>query len=124
MKNTRLVFAFCICLFCSVMKAQLSESPRKNINFNREWKYARGDVRGAEKNGYDDSDWETVGVPHSFSIPYIMSKDFYVGYGWYRKSFRLSEDDLKKCTFIEFDGVFQEAEVYMNGQRVGSHVGG
>ena len=53
-----------------------------------------------------------------------MSKDFYVGYGWYRKSFRLSEDDLKKCTFIEFDGVFQEAEIYINGQKVGSHVGG
>ena len=47
-----------------------------------------------------------------------------MGYGWYRKSFRLSEDDLKKCTFIEFDGVFQEAEIYINGQKVGSHVGG
>lgn len=124
MKNAQLLFAFCICLFCSVIKAQQSESPRKKINFNREWKYAHGDVRGAERIGYNDSGWETVGVPHSFSIPYFMSKDFYVGYGWYRKSFRLSEDDLKKCTFIEFDGVFQEAEIYINGQKVGSHVGG
>ena len=107
-----------------MIKAQQSESPRKKINFNREWKYAHGDVRGAERIGYNDSGWETVGVPHSFSIPYFMSKDFYVGYGWYRKSFRLSEDDLKKCTFIEFDGVFQEAEIYINGQKVGSHVGG
>ena len=40
MKNAQLLFAFCICLFCSVIKAQQSESPRKKINFNREWKYA------------------------------------------------------------------------------------
>ena len=44
MKNAQLLFAFCICLFCSVIKAQQSESPRKKINFNREWKYAHGDV--------------------------------------------------------------------------------
>ena len=93
MKNAQLLFAFCICLFCSVIKAQLSESPRKKINFNREWKYAHGDVRGAERIGYNDSGWETVGVPHSFSIPYFMSKDFYVGYGWYRKSFMLPCQD-------------------------------
>ena len=64
MKNAQLLFAFCICLFCSVIKAQQSESPRKKINFNREWKYAHGDVRGAERIGYNDSGWETVGVPH------------------------------------------------------------
>ena len=79
MKNAQLLFAFCICLFCSVIKAQQSESPRKKINFNREWKYAHGDVRGAERIGYNDSGWETVGVPHSFSIPYFMSKIFMWG---------------------------------------------
>lgn len=40
-----------------------------------------------------------------------MSKDFYVGYGWYRKQIQLSAADLKRKLFLEFDGVFQEAEV-------------
>lgn len=100
------------------------DSPRQIINFNREWKYARGDHQGAEQTVYTDKDWETVGLPHSFSIPYFMSKDFYVGYGWYRKSFELSVDDLTRKVFLEFDGVFQETEVFVNGQLVGTHVGG
>ncbi len=104
--------------------AQAIDSPRQTLNFNREWKYAQGDYPGAEQAIYADKDWETVGIPHSFSIPYFMSKDFYVGYGWYRKSFTLSAGELKKKLFLEFDGVFQDAEIFMNGKRVGHHIGG
>ncbi len=100
------------------------DTPRQTINFNREWKYARGDYQGAEQVTYADQNWETVGLPHSFSIPYFMSKDFYVGYGWYRKQFSLSAKELVNRIFLEFDGVFQEAEVFVNGYRVGTHVGG
>ena len=64
--------------FCSVGYAY---SPREVINLNREWKYMQGDLQGAEKTDYDDNNWETIGIPHSFSIPYFMSKDFYTGYG-------------------------------------------
>ena len=39
----------------------------------------QGDYTGAERTDYDDSSWETVGIPHSFSIPYFMSKDFMWG---------------------------------------------
>lgn len=84
----------------------------------------QGDYTGAERTDYDDSSWETVGIPHSFSIPYFMSKDFYTGYGWYRKSFELTAKDLKQQLFVEFDGVFQEAEVFVNGKRAGTHTGG
>lgn len=99
-------------------------SPREVVNLNREWKYMRGDHKGAEWSEFDDTDWETIGIPHSFSIPYFMSKDFYVGYGWYRKSLRLTEKDLNKQLFLEFDGVFLEAEIYVNGKRIKKHVGG
>ena len=53
-----------------------------------------------------------------------MSKDFYTGYGWYRKSFELTAKDLKQQLFVEFDGVFQEAEVFVNGKKAGTHTGG
>lgn len=99
-------------------------SPRETMNFNRDWKYCRGDFSEANRPDYDDSGWENIGVPHSFSIPYFMSKDFYVGYGWYRKTFRVTADELSLKNFLEFDGVFQEAEVYVNGKSTGSHIGG
>lgn len=110
---------------CYPVYARATDSPRQTVNFNREWKYAQGDYQGADKEDYSDKDWETVGIPHSFSIPYFMSKDFYVGYGWYRKSFTLSAGEVKgKKLFLEFDGVFQEAEVFVNGKRIGHHIGG
>ncbi|MDO4162928.1 MAG: glycoside hydrolase family 2 TIM barrel-domain containing protein [Bacteroides sp.] len=98
--------------------------PRRVENFNCEWRYMRGDHQGAEQPAYDDSQWEVVGLPHSFSMPYFMAKDFYTGYGWYRKSFNVEQREQEGCVFLEFDGVFQEAEVYVNGQSAGCHVGG
>lgn len=108
-------------LCCSILMGQA----RHVENLNREWRYQIGDHQGAEKLGFDDSDWLVVGLPHSFSIPYFMSKDFYVGYGWYRRKLKIENGELKiKRFFFEFDGVFQEAEIYVNGQLVGSHRGG
>lgn len=107
--------------FCSVGYAY---SPREVINLNREWKYMQGDLQGAEKTDYDDNDWETIGIPHSFSIPYFMSKDFYTGYGWYRKRVFFTERNLSGKIFLEFDGVFQEAEIFLNGKFIDRHCGG
>lgn len=98
--------------------------PREVININAEWKYSQGDFAGAEQMNYEDGNWEQVGLPHSFSIPYFMSSSFYVGYGWYRKHLTLNETDLSRNLSLEFDGVFQEAEVFVNGKLAGKHTGG
>ena len=92
---------------------------------NRDWKFFLGETTGTASI-LDDSKWERVGLPHSFSIPYFRSKDFYIGYGWYRKSLDIPADWLsqKRMVFVEFDGVFQEAEIFLNGIRTGYHVGG
>ena len=99
-------------------------SPRETILINSGWKYAQGDVHAARYNNFNDTAWENIGLPHSFSIPYFMSKDFYVGYGWYRKHLSLTPEDLEKKLFLEFEGVFQEAEIFVNGKLAGSHTGG
>lgn len=112
----------CGCLCPSVSLAD--NSPRQTINFNREWKYSKDDFKEAAQSAFDDKKWENIGLPHSFSMPYFMSKDFYVGCGWHRKHFTLSAKELAKKVFLEFDGVFQEAEVFVNGKTVGTHVGG
>lgn len=97
---------------------------RETCNLNAEWRYQRGDYDSARQVSFDDSAWEHVGLPHSFSIPYFMSKDFYVGYGWYRKHLQLKKQDLGKRLSLEFDGVFQEAQVFVNGSLAGRHTGG
>lgn len=122
MKGRLIVLLLCVLGFWS--SAQANVLSRKSVNFNREWKYMRGDYQGAEQSVLDDSRWERVGLPHSFSMPYFMSKDFYTGYGWYRKSLQLSKEELSQRIFLEFDGVFQEAEIFVNGKVAGSHVGG
>lgn len=114
----RLLFLCCVLMLSLVALAQRSVE-----NMNREWCYQIGDDIRAAVPGYDDRKWQRIGLPHSFSIPYFLSKDFYVGYGWYRKRFQVKKTS-NECLFLEFDGVFQEAEVYVNGKMAGHHVGG
>lgn len=114
------------CWLCGVVWGvqAMNTDGREVVNLNREWTYQRGDHPGAERTDYDDSAWEHIGLPHSFSIPYFLWKDFYTGYGWYRRTVVLDKEDLEREIFLEFDGVFQVAEVYMNGHLVGTHEGG
>ena len=115
---------FLLLFWNNVLFLQGKNTPRETLLINSGWKFFQGDDSLATRSDFDDSSWENVGLPHSFSIPYFMSKDFYVGYGWYRKCLNLDLDDLKKKLFLEFDGVFQEAEVFVNGKLAGTHVGG
>ena len=117
---TALLLLCCGCLCCSAAPG----SVRELMNLNHGWTYLRGDHPGAEQVDYDDSEWEHIGLPHSFSIPYFLSSDFYTGYGWYRRIVDLSKADMRKDIFLEFDGVFQEAEIYVNGSLAGTHRGG
>ena len=101
-----------------------AESPRQQINFNREWKFQLGDHAGAEAVAFDDAKWDDIGLPHSFSMPYFASPKFYTGYGWYRKHFDVPADWSGKRLFLEFDGAFQDAEIFVNGKRIAEHKGG
>lgn len=118
-----LIVAGLACAWAMDMEAG-GRTGRKTVNLNREWTYRQGDHPEATRDDYDDSGWEYVGLPHSFSMPYFMSADFYTGYGWYRKKIRLKKSDMDKELFLEFDGVFQETEVYVNGVLAGTHRGG
>ena len=111
-------------LFAAGVARAADTEGRQKININAFWKYQQGDITGAQAPAYDDAAWQAVGLPHSFSIPYFMSQDFYTGYGWYRKHLALPDALGGKRVSLEFDGVFQEAEVFVNGKSVGSHRGG
>ena len=97
---------------------------RQVTNFNQSWKFQRSDATGAQATTYNDAGWSSIGLPHSFSLPYFMSSQFYTGYGWYRKHFTAPADWSNKRVFLEFEGAFQDAQVYVNAKLIGEHLGG
>lgn len=99
-------------------------SAREKININRTWKFHLGDVKGAEQANYDDSLWTDTHLPHSFATPYFLWNEVYHGYGWYRKTIHIPEKWKDQRVEVEFEGVFLTAEVYINGTKIGTHVGG
>lgn len=118
-------FIFALATLMTTSPTHAAETDfRRTLNFNRDWRFHLGDPSGAESVGYDDVGWQTIGLPHSFSIPYFLSPDFYVGYGWYRKRFDVPESHAGKRLFLEFEAAFQDAEIFVNGRRVGGHQGG
>lgn len=93
-------------------------------NFNSDWKFKLGDHTGAEKTSFDDKAWSAIGLPHSFSMPYFMHHEFYTGYGWYRKNFEVPAEWNGKRISLEFEAAFQDAEIFVNGEKAGAHRGG
>ena len=123
-KSRTLWFFLLLAVFaCSAMALPAADL-RQTINFNRDWKFQLGDVPGAEATAFNDAKWDNANLPHSFSMPYFAADRFYVGYGWYRKHFNVPAAWSGKRINLEFDGVFQVAEVFVNGKRIGEHKGG
>ena len=97
-------------------------------NFNDGWKFYLGTSSTAQNVNFDDSGWKSVTLPHDFSISqsYITSGEAESGFlpggtGWYRKTFTLPEADAGKSVVLNFDGVYSDAYVYVNGTLVGEH---
>ena len=97
-------------------------------NFNMGWKFYLGDNANASKQGFDDSAWDNVNLPHDFSIiqHFTASGEAESGFlpggtGWYRKSFVIGEEAAGKTFLLNFDGVYSDAYVYVNGKFVGEH---
>ena len=104
------------------------ELPRQRLLADYGWTFTTGDPVGAEQPAFDDSGWRSVDLPHDWSIegPYdeaaaTTGRGGYLptGVGWYRRSFTLPEDSDGRQVWIEFDGVYQNSDVWINGQHVG-----
>jgi beta-galactosidase len=108
-------------------------SPRTTLNFNFDWKFIREDVPDAEATSFDDSKWTTVATPHSFndvdSFRKLISHGggdtgTYKGLSWYRKHFKLPAELAGDKIFIEFEGMRQAGDIYLNGKQVGLYENG
>lgn len=98
------------------------------VLFNSGWKFHLGDVSTAYQTAYNDSSWDSVTLPHDFSI----SQDFTTsgeaesgflpgGTGWYRKTFVLPKGDEGCDILLNFDGVYSDSYIYVNGTYIGEN---
>jgi beta-galactosidase len=104
-----------------------ADPPRQKFNFNAAWRVTRGDPNGAMRPDFDDSEWKSVATPYAFNEDdafKLRMNQVYNGLGWYRKHFKVPAEYRNSKVFIEFEGVRQAAEVYVNGKFIGRHENG
>lgn len=124
MYHFKKVLTLIICL-TSIL---FSQEQRQRLSFDFNWKFLLGDIQDAEKTDFDDSTWRNLNVPHDWSIEGSYNKDEPVGgngaflptgIGWYRKHFTLPVSAKDKSVRIEFDGIYMNSDVWINGYHLG-----
>lgn len=116
--------------------AQAQAQPGNVVRFDDDWRFYRGGAQGAEQPDFDDSKWRRLDLPHDWSIEDLpgtqspfradaisqVSGGFTTGgTGWYRKTFTVPNEAKGQRIVIQFDGVYMNADVWLNGQALGDH---
>ncbi|MGW6931385.1 glycoside hydrolase family 2 protein [Lentzea sp. NPDC054927] len=99
---------------------------RAQVSLDAGWRFLRADAAGAEAPGFNDSAWTSVNVPHTWNAQDGQDggSNYYRGIGWYRKHFTPSTTLSGRRLWLQFDGVNQVADVWVNGVKLGQHRGG
>ncbi|WP_343694532.1 sugar-binding domain-containing protein [Flavobacterium sp.] len=119
------VFLFsCISAF-----SQISFGDSQKINDN--WKFNLQETPDAKNTTFDDSKWQSVNVPHDWSVkgqlsPTLASCTGYLpgGIGWYRKSVNIPQSKSGEKVYLYFEGVYNRSEVFINGHSLGKRPNG
>lgn len=105
------------------------DGQRAMLDFDRDWRFHLGDVAGAEAMGFPDTAWRPLDVPHDWSIEGEFSDTNPAGVaggalpggiGWYRKTFSVPVTDSGRLVFVDFDGVYRNSQVWINGHDLGT----
>ncbi|MBR3092845.1 MAG: DUF4982 domain-containing protein [Bacteroidaceae bacterium] len=119
MRPVKTVF---VAMLALVLALDAGAVERKKLNFNADWLLCVGDEPEATKSTYNDSQWKRVTLPYAFNGDEAFRKDIVDltdTISWYRKHFKLPNEDLQGKVFIEFEGVRQGADFYLNGHHLG-----
>jgi len=112
----RLLTILLLFVFC-----QLS-AQRIKYNFNSDWKVYTGDAAGAEAVSFNDASWKAVTLPYAWNEDDAFKKDIKdlsTGIAWYRKHFKLPTTAKNQKVFLEFEGIRQAGDFYLNGKHIG-----
>ena len=117
-----------ITLFFFVLATITGFSQRIETSFNKNWKFILDDNREFSSENYKDTDWKSLNIPHDWSFEKGVRDGgdqgqgggyHDGGIGWYRKTFTIKKESLSKTNFINFDGVYMNSEVWINGNYLG-----
>jgi len=120
-------------VFCAVSPCTAQEIKNPAVDFNRDWKFFLGDEPRANMEKYDDHSWRKLHLPHDWGIEGSFSKAHPAGFGggalpggtgWYRKEFTIPASSKGKYIAIDFDGVYRNSEVWINGHFLGKRPNG
>ncbi len=109
------------------LRAQENKTNRVRYNFNYGWKLNVGNIDEAKNAEFNDSKWKEVNLPFAWNEAEafkVAITELSTDFAWYRKTFKLPADANDKKVFIEFEGVRQMGEVYINGHFIGRHENG
>ena len=128
------ILKFTIALLLFFSATLIAKNTREVENFNKNWKFILADSSlNASTKTFDDSSWRKLNLPHDWSIESDFGKDFPAspgggalpgGLGWYRKTFSVEKSLRNRKVFIEFDGVYRNSEVWINGHFLGKRPNG
>ncbi|WP_336518529.1 glycoside hydrolase family 2 TIM barrel-domain containing protein [Pollutibacter soli] len=141
MRGYLLSFLLMISVSVPAQKNVSFSDARRNVSFDLNWRFLKDSLVNAEQENFDDSRWRKLDLPHDWSIEDLPrnsedtiygpfdkksvgagSTGFTVGgTGWYRKKFVVKTADLHKNFTIYFDGVYMNADVWVNGHHLGNH---
>jgi beta-galactosidase len=124
MKKMQLLFIASCMFFLS--NAQVNQG-RIKYNFNPSWKMFVGDDSLASTVTYNDASWKPVTLPHAFNEDdafKVSIEKHATGIVWYRKHFKIDSTQAGKKIFLEFEGIRQAGDFYLNGKSIGFHENG
>jgi beta-galactosidase len=99
---------------------------RTSYTINDNWKFYPGGMEYADQPKFNDAQWQTVSLPHTWNAedPFDDDETYARGIGWYRKVIELDKSYRNKKIWLCFEGANQVTDVYVNGVFAGQHKGG
>jgi len=127
-KNTSFLLKTIFFLLLAEVNLAAQTRTERKISFNSGWKFFLGDDKTASSPSFNDAAWRNLNLPHDWSIELPFDKDSPTGtgggalpggIGWYRKTFTISAVAKDKFIAIDFDGIYRNSEVWINGHYLG-----
>src|SRR4029079_7917324 len=112
----------CFLAFLLALPCLYSHAQRTTYNFNTSWKVLVGDTAAAKEVAFNDAGWKPVTLPYAWNEDEAFKKDIKdlsTGIAWYRKHFKLPLPAKGQKVFLEFEGIRQAGEFYLNGKPIG-----
>jgi beta-galactosidase len=127
-KTLTSTICFLAAVLSSTYQVTANSRPGSTVSFNSDWRFHLGDGVNGQDPNLDDSQWRQLNLPHDWSIEGEFDEKNPAGtgggalpggIGWYRKTFSVPAAAKGKLVFVDFDGVYRNSEVWINGHYLG-----